>query len=162
MTTTQRISLQNIRHPPGRDFITNTHWLCDTLGLSSGRDTEKLATEIILSILEETGNHQPVTSESLSELLDISVGRVNHHLRNLHRSGVVYRDKKIIRMRGNTLLDSVREVRKDINRILDELEAVASDIDTHLGLTTENPVDNSGHALIIPDLTHPNPRVFRR
>jgi len=59
---------------------------------------------------------------------------VNHHLRNLTRSGVIYRERKLVHLRGRSLRDSVLELRKDADRIFDELEKVATDIDEMMGL----------------------------
>jgi len=70
----------------------------------------------------------------LADLLGINVGRVNHHLRNLSRSGVVYRQRRRVHLRGRSMRESVQELRRDADRIFDELEKVATDIDRMMGL----------------------------
>ena len=130
----QRLILQNLPRPHKRDLIEETYWLCDTLGLSSGRDLDNLSTQIILKILENSSDYPGISSEDLGSLLEISQGRVNHHLRNLSRSGMVYRDRRLIHLRGRSLRDSIREIRRDANRIFDELETVADEIDSLVGV----------------------------
>lgn len=125
----QRLILNNIPRPPSNGIHDETYWLCDTLGLSAGRDIEDLSIRIVLHLLEESSKKEGVTSEHLADRLDITVGRVNHHLRNLVRSGVVYRERRLVYLRGRTLRESVRELRRDAERIFDELEKVASEID---------------------------------
>lgn len=131
----QRLILQNLPRPHKRDLIEETYWLCDTLGLSSGRDIDNLSTQIILKILENLSGNDGISSEDLGSLLEISQGRVNHHLRNLSRSGMIYRDRRLIHLRGRSLRDSIREIRRDANRIFDELESVADEIDGIIGIS---------------------------
>jgi len=120
------------------DLIEEIFWLCDTLGLSSGRDIDNLSTQIILKILQHSVGSEGITSDELGSLLEISQGRVNHHLRNLSRSGMVYRDRRLIHLRRRSLRDSIREIRRDANRIFDELELVADEIDGLIGIARKN------------------------
>jgi len=46
----------------------------------------------------------------------------------------VYRQKRLIYIRGNSLQSMVREVRKDFIRVLDDLELAAADIDKAFGI----------------------------
>lgn len=126
----QRLILRDLPRPISNDLISETFWLCDTLGLSSGRDLDNLSSQIILKILEKPPCKSGISSENLGELLDISAGRVNHHIRNLSRTGILYRERRMVHLRGNNLRDTIRELRRDANRIFDELEAVAGEIDS--------------------------------
>lgn len=130
----QRLILQYLPRPVRRELKDETYWLCDTLGLSSGRDIEDLSIQIVLRLLEESSKRDGIATEQLASLLGITPGRVNHHLRNLTRSGVIYRERKLVHLRGRSLRDSVLELRKDADRIFDELEKVATDIDEMMGL----------------------------
>jgi predicted transcriptional regulator len=141
----QRLILHDLPRPTKKDLIEEIYWLCDTLGLSSGRDLDNLSTQIILKILEHSSESAGISSDELGTLLAISQGRVNHHLRNLSRSGMVYRDRRLIHLRGRSLRDSIREIRRDANRIFDELEAVADEIDGLVGLSDRS----SERALVI-------------
>lgn len=64
----------------------------------------------------------------------MKISRVNHHLRNLNDSGLLYRKKRLIYLRGGSLKAAVKEMRKDSERILDELESIAEEIDSIMGL----------------------------
>ena len=147
----QKLTLQNMPKPTSRDLVTETYWLCETLGLSSGRDTENLTIQIVLAMLDIPSIENGISSEQLAKKLNLSVGRINHHIRNLHKSGFIYRDKRLIYLRGNSLKESVRELRKDAERILDELETVAADIDLMMGMKAEYQDIYNPHALLIPD-----------
>jgi predicted transcriptional regulator len=64
----------------------------------------------------------------------MKISRVNHHLRNLNDSGLVYRKKRLIYLRGGSLKAAVKEMRKDSERIFDELEYMAEEIDSRIGI----------------------------
>ena len=143
----QRLILQRLPRPTGRDLTDEIFWLSDTLGLSSGRDVDNLSTQIILKILERSSQNSGISTEQLGELLDISSGRVNHHLRNLSRTGIVYRERRLIHLRERSLKDTIREIRRDANHIFDELEKVADEIDQISGLSLSEKINT---ALILP------------
>lgn len=131
---TRQIILINIEKPVEKDIEKDIHWFCDSFGLSSGRDVEDISKKIVMTLLSNLSRHEGVTSEMLANSLDISLSRVNHHLRNLIGSGLVYRRKKMLYLRGGSLRAAVCEMRKDSERIFDELEKIAEEIDDEVGL----------------------------
>ena len=130
----QEIILRNIEKPHIKRLEEDLIWFCDSFGFSSGRDTENTATKIIFSLLDKLSNEKEISSEVLAGDLDIKVSRVNHHLRNLNDSGLLYRKKRLIFLRGGSLKAAVREMRKDSERIFDELENAAEEIDSIIGI----------------------------
>jgi predicted transcriptional regulator len=130
----QQIILRNLEKPRIKSLEEDLLWFCDSFGLSSGRDTESTANRIIFSLLERLSNENASSSESLAEDLDMKISRINHHLRNLNESGLLYRKKRLIYLRGGSLKAAVKEMRKDSERILDELESIAEEIDLMMGL----------------------------
>lgn len=145
----QRLVLQYLPRPSRKNLKEEAYWLCDTLGLSSGRDLEDLSIRIVLSLLEESSRREGIATEELAAILGINPSRVNHHIRNLSRSGVLYRNRKLIHLRGLSMGESVRELRKDADRIFDELEKVASEIDSMMGLSDLGKNSSEPHALIL-------------
>jgi predicted transcriptional regulator len=130
----QQIILRNLEKPRVKSLEEDLLWFCDSFGFSSGRDTESTANRIIFSLLERLSNESENSSEALAEDLDMKISRINHHLRNLNESGLLYRKKRLIYLRGGSLKAAVREMRKDSERILDELESIAEEIDLMMGL----------------------------
>ena len=129
----QRLTLHNIPRPPRNNLNEEIYWLCDTLGLSAGRDLDNLSTQIVLAVLERSVE-SGISSDELSCLLAVTSGRVNHHIRNLSRSGIIYRERRLVHLRRRNLRDSIRELRRDADRIFDELEQVAGEIDSLVGI----------------------------
>jgi predicted transcriptional regulator len=130
----QQIILRNLEKPRIKSLEEDLLWFCDSFGFSSGRDTGNTANRIIFSLLEKVSNDSESSSEALAEDLDMKISRINHHLRNLNESGLLYRKKRLIYLRGGSLKAAVREMRKDSERILDELESIAEEIDLMMGL----------------------------
>lgn len=130
----QRIILQNIPRSTSNDILSDTYWLCDALGLSAGRDTENISSQIIFELLSHYNDLQGIPAEQLALQMGISHARINHHIRNLSLIGMLYREKKRIYLRGGSLKEAVSELRKDADRIFDELESAAKKIDDRMGI----------------------------
>jgi len=130
----KEIIIRNIEKPHIKSLEEDLLWFCDSFGFSSGRDIKNTATRIIFSLLEKLSNDEVTSSEALAEDLNIKISRVNHHLRNLNDSGLLYRKKRLIYLRGGSLKAAVKEMRKDSERIFDELENIAEEIDSTIGI----------------------------
>ena len=130
----QQIILRYLEKPHVKSLEDDLLWLCDSFGFSSGRDTENTATRIVFSLLDKLSNDQMTSSEALAEDLEIKISRVNHHLRNLNDSGLLYRKKRLVYLRGGSRKAAVKGMRKDSERIFDELESIAEEIDLRIGI----------------------------
>ncbi|WP_406656894.1 winged helix-turn-helix transcriptional regulator [Methanolobus sp. ZRKC2] len=131
----QQILLIKLEKPREKKLDQDIHWLCNSFGLSSGRDTENLATKIVIDLLEQiSDNEEKVSSEKIAESLEINPSRVNHHVRNLINSGLLYRERRKLCLRGGSLKAAVQEMRKDSERMFNELEEIAEEIDRQMGL----------------------------
>lgn len=130
---TQRIVLQNVQKPVRKMLDEDVVWVCDSLGFSTGRDLESITPKTVLMLLENLRKRPGVPSELLADELAISLGRVNYHIRSLIDAGFLYRERRLIRLRAGSVRAAVEEMRKDANRIFDELAAVAEEIDSRMG-----------------------------
>ncbi|AYK14604.1 MAG: ArsR family transcriptional regulator [Methanosarcina flavescens] len=130
----QQIILRHLEKPRVKSLEEDLLWLCNSFGFSSGRDTENISTRIIFSLLDKLSNDEITSSEALAKDLEMKISRVNHHLRNLNDSGLLYRKKRLIYLRGGSLKAAVKEMRKDSERIFDELECIAGEIDSRIGI----------------------------
>lgn len=130
----QQIILRNIEKPREKNERTDMGWICSSLGVSSGRDIHHISTQILSDLLRRSVVEPHISSENLADDLVISSSRVNHHVRNLMDSGIVYRQKRCIYVRGGSLLRAVESLRKDANVVFDELETMAKEIDNSLGI----------------------------
>ncbi|MDG6243678.1 MAG: winged helix-turn-helix transcriptional regulator [Methanolobus sp.] len=131
----QQIILVNLEKPREKKLEEDVRWFCNSFGLSSGRDTENIATQIVLDLLEQLSTKEDkISSDGIAENLDVNLSRVNHHIRNLISSGLIYRQKRALHLRGGSLKAAVLEMKKDSERIFQELEIIAEEIDERMGL----------------------------
>ena len=130
----REIILRNIEKPHTKSLDEDILWFCDSFGLCSGRDVDKTAMKIIFRLVDKPSNDKVASSEDLAGDLNISISRVNHHLRDLNDSGFLYRKKRLLYLRGGSSKAAVREMRKDSKRIFDELENIAEEIDYIKGI----------------------------
>ena len=131
----QQIILINLEKPRKKKLEDDIHWFCNSFGLSSGRDTENIATQIVHDLLQQISEREDrVSSDAIAENLDVNLSRVNHHIRNLINAGLIYRQKRALHLRGGSLKAAVQEMRKDSERMFQELEEMAEEIDEQMGL----------------------------
>ncbi|RLE46017.1 ArsR family transcriptional regulator [Candidatus Woesearchaeota archaeon] len=130
----QQIILRDLEKPKEVDVIKDIEWLGDSFGFCSGRDTERIASKVFQAILKDAAFKGATSSELISKSLNLAVQRVNYHLRSLIDSGFLYREKRRIFIRQGSIKSAVEEIRKDANRIFDNLSLIAEQIDNALGL----------------------------
>lgn len=117
--------IRQTRRPLQRDFNEQFGWLCSTLGFDS---EAKNAAYIILRRIMRNAN-EGVTTAELVEELHSSRGTVVHHLNKLLRAGLIIRSGRRYVLRERNLEATIEEMKKDIERLFDELERIASQID---------------------------------
>ena len=130
----QQITIKKVQKPQEKNIKKDIDWICDSFALSSGRDIGQMTKKVISSIIKNFSRHAKVSSEKIADELDINQSMVNHHLRNLSNSGMIYRERKSIMLNGGSLKAAVNEMRKDTNRLFDDIEEIAEEIDKDLGL----------------------------
>ena len=130
----QKIVLRNLNKPRVRDIDKEFEWICDTLGFSSGRDMEDISIRIFRNVLSRLTEEEYISSESIADELDITQSRVNHHIRNLMEAGMLFRYKKLIALRGGSLKVAIEELKRDSDRIFEDIIKMAEEIDNAMEL----------------------------
>jgi predicted transcriptional regulator len=119
------IFLKKINKPHNLNTRNEFEWFCESLGLSTGRDIENTSRKIIVRLVENRNRFEGISTEDIAKDLNIPVSRVNHHLRNLIKTGFIYRKNKKIYFRGGSLRSAIEEMRRDAERIFEDLENMA-------------------------------------
>ncbi len=133
----KQMIFRQVERPGDRGGREDLQWFFSSLGIGEGRDVDQIAKRILITLLEHQPHERGIPVERIARDLDISRSRVNHHIRNLVDAGIVYRRKRLIHIRGNSLHSMVREIRKDVLRVLDDLEEAAAEIDRSFGVIQE-------------------------
>ncbi len=130
----QEITLRNLEKPREKYLEQDIEWVCESLGLNSGRDVDRISPRVLTYFLKRFSAERAVPSEELAEDLLVTAARINHHVRNLMDSGLVYRERKLIMLRGGSLHSALEELKADTDRIFERLLNIAKDVDQQLGL----------------------------
>lgn len=129
----QQIILRNLQRPNKIDLANDIEWLGNSFGFSAGRDTERVTAQILGRALQDVASEGSTSTETLAEGLDLSIQRVNYHLRTLMDAGFLFREKRLIFVRQGSVKSAVEEMRRDANRIFDNLSKIGEEIDEAIG-----------------------------
>lgn len=130
----QKVMLRNIDSPREPNIRSEIKWLCNTLCLVEGRDTQNISFEILFALLGQFSEKDTISTEQLSESLSLDPARVNHHVRNLVERGIVYREKKKIRLRGGSLTNAIKEIRSYSDSLFEKMIEKSEDVDDQMNL----------------------------
>jgi len=109
-------------------------WLGNSLGLFGLRDRDSSCFRIFITLLRQTKRNEVVSSDKIAERLSLSRGTVVHHLNKLMNSGIVVREKRGYLLRENTLEGVIKDMKREMEAVFEELKGVAREIDEGLGL----------------------------
>ncbi len=120
-------------------------WLCHALGLagsSSREDKESMITDILCEILQAVRKHEGLTNDELSRRVYVrrtkktsidvkspSRGTIAYHATRLEKSGLIVRRGNFWELREFTLERTLKRVKEDLNRFMEDIIAVARNID---------------------------------
>ncbi len=131
----QRLTIIRYNHSSSKKSVNEKlQWLGNSLGLFNLRDKDKSCFRIFIELIKSAKKEQPLSSDELAERLGLSRGTVVHHLNKLMESGIVVVHKNKYILRVNNLNQLVDELKKDADRMFNDLKDAASEIDTLLGL----------------------------
>ncbi len=129
----RQIIIRTVKLPTQANPNKDIEWLCESFGLISGRDTEKMCQQILLTILRNVAKHGEVSAEDIAKELRIAPQRVNYHIRGLMQTGLIYREHKQIYLRDGSVKAAIEEMRSDANRLFDKMSTLAEEIDKSMG-----------------------------
>lgn len=130
----RRVSIRDVEKPKDKGHEEDLKWICDSLSLVSGRDVEDSSFKIMSELLNKFSEKDMVSTETLSDSLGMDSPRINHHLRRLMESGIVNREKRKVVLRGRSLTDSIKEMKRDSDKLFEKLMDVSKRVDREFGL----------------------------
>jgi len=134
ITSYQRITIIKSRKPARRNINEELQWFGSSLGLFNLRDKDKSCFRIFIELLKSAKMNRSMSSDELAKKLNLSRGTVVHHLNKLMESGIVVHEKNRYMLRVSNLQALIDEIKKDMARMLGDLNEAAKDIDRWLEL----------------------------
>jgi len=130
----QTIIIKSLDFPSNQKTKNEVEWICDSLGLIEGRDTENISFKVMYELLDNFSKTDMIATESIAKSLSLDSPRINHHIRSLMDSGILYREKRKIKLRGGSLTRAIQEMKRDSDKMFERLLEVSTQIDKKMNL----------------------------
>lgn len=130
----QRITIIRVSRPRQHNVNDELKWLGHSLGLFTERDKDSSLYRLFVELIKSRRGNKLLTSDELAHRVGLSRGTVVHHLNKLLESGIVVSERNRYVLRVGNLEVLIEELRKDVRRTLDDLKAIAKQIDEELEL----------------------------
>lgn len=129
-----RYVITDVRMPTKQDLDEDVEWIARCFGFLETRDVKKTAARIFSTLIYAASTDEGLTSDALAERVGVTRGAIVHHLNKMMRSGLVIFHSGLYKLREKSVRRTVNEVERDLRRVLDKIEEVASSIDEELSL----------------------------
>lgn len=130
----KRITIIQSRRPSARNVNDELQWLGTSLGLFNLRDKDKSCFRVFIELLKSAKRKQSLTSDEIASKLNLSRGTVIHHISKLMESGLVIAQGNKYLLRVDNLEYLIEELKRDTDRMYEDLKTVAKELDGLLGL----------------------------
>jgi len=127
------ITIVRIRRPKTKDLNHDLQWFSRSLGLFKSRDKEKSCFRVFMELLKENG----LSSDEIAFSSNLTRGTVVHHLHSLIESGLVTKRKNKYYLITNNLENLIKELKKEVETTLDNLNETAKFLDKQLNLNKD-------------------------
>lgn len=129
-----KITINRIRKPKEQNLNDELQWFFQSLGLFGNRDKNKSCFRMTIVLLKSLRDNDGLTSDEISERVNLSRGTVVHHLHNLMGSGLVIKNRNRYMLKVDNLSELVDEIEQDLYKTMSNLKEVAQQIDDRLEL----------------------------
>lgn len=129
-----RIIIRDVDKPRRSGKKNNVKWVCDSLGFVNGRDLDCVSFKLIYKLLNLFSKNDLISTDEVAKLLDIDSHRVNYHIRVLMESGIVFRKKRKIALRGGSLSSAIEEMKRNSDNMFNRILEVSRKIDSDFKL----------------------------
>jgi len=133
-----RIVVRDLDAPFDDSPVEYIEWVCESLGIVSGRDVNRTAITIFRVIVEKSDYGNGISSTDIAEELSMSRGAVINQLNKLIEFGLIRKKGRNYTLRGGNLTRTMMEIRGDFDRLFERLEKAANYMDTYFGFPRDN------------------------
>lgn len=135
-----RIVVRDLDAPFEDSPVEYMEWVCESLGIVTGRDVNRTATTLFRIIVEKSDYRCGISSTELAEELSMSRGAVINQLNKLIECGLIRKSGRNYTLRGGNLTRTMMEIRGDFDRLFERLEKAATYMDNCFGFPRENKI----------------------
>ena len=135
-----RIVVRDLDAPFEDSPLVYIEWVCESLGIVTGRDVNKTAITVFRVLVEKSDYRYGISSTELADELSMSRGAVINQLNKLIECGLIRRNGRNYTLRGGNLTRTMMEIRGDFDRLFERLEKAATYMDNCFGFPMENKI----------------------
>lgn len=130
----KQILLRNLEKPLEKNLKSDIEWICHSFGFFEKIDREKTAASIFGGLLKAAKEGRMLSSTAIGGMSGITRGAALIHLKRMMSSGLVTSENSKYMLRCSSLQRTVKEVHRDIDRLFEDIEQIALEIDDQLGI----------------------------
>lgn len=130
----EKITIIRFRKPLKTTLNEELQWFGSSLGLFNLRDKDRSCFRVFIELLKAAKMQAPMSSDEIAKRLNLSRATVVHHINNLIERGMVLQIHDGYIMRTSNLKELMEELKRDSVKAYEELEHVAGQIDSMIGL----------------------------
>ncbi len=123
------ITIKSSKKPDREDLESMMEWVCYSLGLVKGRDTERTSAKIMSCFLKHAYSGEVISPEKIAHTLSIARSTVIHHLKKYEKAGMLIRHGRGYELRERTLFETIEEIEKDVEREFSRIKELSRKID---------------------------------
>jgi hypothetical protein len=128
-----KIIIRHLEKPADKDVQKDIEWICECFGFYENIDREKTAASIFAKLLESMVDGECPSSTCLGEETKVTRAAALHHLRKMMASGLVVKRDGGYALRRSSMYDTINEMHRDMDRIFEDIEQIAREIDERIG-----------------------------
>jgi len=129
-----QLLIRNLEKPREKTLESDIDWICESLGFFEDIDREKTASKIFKELINSMIQGESLTSTNLGQGSNVTRGAALNHLKRMMAAGLVVRDGNRYQLRCSSVYSTMNEIHRDINRMFEDIEEIAIEIDARMGI----------------------------
>ena len=130
----KKIIIRDLEKPPEKNIEEDIEWICECFGFYERIDRDKTASLIFKKLLESRTSGGGLSSTKLGEETSVTRAAALNHLKRMMCSGLIVKEGNEYQIRCSSLFLTINEMHRDVDRIFEDIEQIAKDIDENVGI----------------------------
>jgi predicted transcriptional regulator len=130
----KKIIIRDLEKPPEKNIEEDIEWICECFGFYERIDRDKTASLIFKKLLESRTSGGGLSSTKLGEETSVTRAAALNHLKRMICSGLIVKEGNEYQIRCSSLFLTINEMHRDVDRIFEDIEQIAKDIDENVGI----------------------------
>ena len=130
----KKIIIRDLEKPHEKNIEQDIEWICECFGFYERIDRDKTASLIFKKLLETRINGGGLSSTILGEETSVTRAAALNHLKRMMCTGLIIKEGNEYQIRCSSLFLTINEMHRDVDRMFEDIEQIAKDIDENVGI----------------------------